>query len=134
MALSIYFTIIFIMILMNVKSATQGNTDSSLAISITLSTILIVTYLICVLSIIYYSISFNNRNPKAISLFYSASTFLGKNNLFCLRDILINKEFILIILIPSCVYQNRNHNDARISPDDFLRHKCWDLPSLALYL
>ena len=106
MALSIYFTIIFIMILMNVKSATQGNTDSSLAISITLSTILIVTYLLCVLSIIYYSISFNNRNPKAISLFYSASTFLGKIFFifFCLKDIISIKYSPHIILIPPYVF------------------------------
>lgn len=75
---SIYFCIIFIMILTHVKDITlsEGGKNSAL-ISVVLVTTFIVSYIMSVLALIYYSISFNNNNIQVVRLFYALSTYLG---------------------------------------------------------
>ncbi|KAL4487126.1 hypothetical protein ABPG72_001578 [Tetrahymena utriculariae] len=77
-SLSVFFTIVFIMILTNVQTVTLDQAqDTTSIVSVVLTTLFLVSYFMCILMIIYYSIAFNNRNPKVISSFYAISTYLG---------------------------------------------------------
>ncbi|EAR99426.2 chitin synthase (macronuclear) [Tetrahymena thermophila SB210] len=77
-SLSVYFTIVFIMLMTNVSSVTlDGAINTGSALAVFFVTLFLSSYFLVVLMIIFYSLSFDTRNRQMHQIFYSLSAYLG---------------------------------------------------------